>query len=660
MRTAGLALALAATVVSATDECSGYWSCDLCLANSFCGWCTPNPAIFSNGTTGHQCMDQRLAGWDCLNLYMTDGCVAGYVCSESEKKCVLGEPGEGDSYANCEDTCVFDDDEPDADDNEPHQLFYKCDPEKLICVNSTQAESTSNCDASCSNSTPDALVGLWRGLNVQTGFTVGEWEMSFDETTAKWGPHGDAEANSGTVAQIGNLLRITKDDGSTVYASGANTLGWPTGPETSAITLALQTATAHEAPPEDVTQAMGNTDFDVFVMHKCNDYGADCDFSPAFEASRRLQSAGDDACNVHPDCASCLADSTGLCGWCEGQITYGDATTCGEDGTGCCGGFDESGTPGFSTCDIKYRKSSCYDVACDWSNWTNPVCRPATDADDQTFESCEAIESWCVYSWGQYCDNSTYTCNTVSSQEECESTPGCDPSSPTCDDCTAPRDAFYYCDSAADSCAGPLNSSACALNPDCDENSPDCDPTVCGPQDDSSTTMYACDTTTFQCVETDDDTTSPSFNTTRDCSLTCFDQDVTGVWRALQIEDGFVVDEWDFEFGDILTSPTVKFSSQTGLSFSGKYEITGVIVDKSFGGAEVIFTDDAGLKTTGVFSSATGAVTKFMYLGLGVPSGDAAVSFDDAMDSAKSEFVLIGCKDGIDGCDFSSAAPTRK
>ena len=41
----------------------------------------------------------------------------------------------------------------------------------------------------------------------------------------------------------------------------------------------------------------------------CTCWCIDCVFasgtrgSPAFEASRRLQSAGDDACNVHPDCA---------------------------------------------------------------------------------------------------------------------------------------------------------------------------------------------------------------------------------------------------------------------------------------------------------------------------------------------------------------------
>jgi hypothetical protein len=39
-------------------------------------------------------------------------------------------------------------------------------------VESTNAYDQNSCDNACSDETPSALIGLWRGLDVQTGFQV--------------------------------------------------------------------------------------------------------------------------------------------------------------------------------------------------------------------------------------------------------------------------------------------------------------------------------------------------------------------------------------------------------------------------------------------------------------------------------------------------------
>jgi hypothetical protein len=94
---------------------------------------------------------------------MHDGCVAGYVCDSSNGQCVLANPGQGDTLDNCEASCSVD--PPPAD-------TYTCDVTTFTCVQSTNAYDQNSCDNACSDETPSALIGLWRGLDVQTGFQV--------------------------------------------------------------------------------------------------------------------------------------------------------------------------------------------------------------------------------------------------------------------------------------------------------------------------------------------------------------------------------------------------------------------------------------------------------------------------------------------------------
>ena len=44
---------------------------------------------------------------------------------------------------------------------------------------------------------------------------------------------------------------------------------------------------------------------------------------------------GDAYCNEHTDCKSCLADPSGLCGWCTDELEYKDGRTGFQ-----CSGFD--------------------------------------------------------------------------------------------------------------------------------------------------------------------------------------------------------------------------------------------------------------------------------------------------------------------------------
>ena len=76
-----LGLALAAGRAVRADTCAQYPDCASCLnppdASLDCGWCSPDPALWADGTPATQCMDHTSKGWNCFHFYMHDGCVAG-------------------------------------------------------------------------------------------------------------------------------------------------------------------------------------------------------------------------------------------------------------------------------------------------------------------------------------------------------------------------------------------------------------------------------------------------------------------------------------------------------------------------------------------------------------------------------------------------------
>ena len=364
-----------ATSVVAMDKCNKLTTCKDCLNPNLpdCGWCSPKPAKWANGSMAYQCMDHRTTGWDCFNLYMHDGCVQGYTCDTSAGKCILAPPGKGDTRGNCEKTC-----KPPPPPGPPPPKQYECDAHNLTCVEVPSGGSEhQTCSSSCSNSTPPALVGLWRGLDVQANYSRGEWEMNFSSASVAWGPHHEPRRFVAAVASISQtrarLLFSAPSAmaGETLYASFSSP-GWPTGPESHSVTIAMQKQGVHQVPPDDVSLAMGDPAFDVFVMHACNSWARNCSFAAAFasppppvplaasaSATDEWSTVGAlgflaplaDKCNVHKDCGSCIHDPLSTCGWCDGVIHFGDGTTCGEDGNGCCGGGS-----GFSHCNVTFRK----------------------------------------------------------------------------------------------------------------------------------------------------------------------------------------------------------------------------------------------------------------------------------------------------------------
>eukprot|EP00657_Telonema_sp_P-1_P009973 TRINITY_DN4255_c0_g1_i2.p2 TRINITY_DN4255_c0_g1~~TRINITY_DN4255_c0_g1_i2.p2 ORF type:complete len:216 (+),score=82.16 TRINITY_DN4255_c0_g1_i2:111-758(+) len=193
LRASLLLIALAATAQAA---CKDQTNCKTCLDQKFCGWCSPAPTVFDDGSKGSQCQDQHETGWHCNHLYSTDTCLPGYVCNSDTGQCHEDPTGgTGDTKENCEKNCK----------PRPTGLSM-CDTKSSTCVPCTDYCKTdsdcpgsycsgglchgstcmqnSTCTSECSADTPDILVGVWRGLEIQSKFGAGEYDVKFQKKAA--------------------------------------------------------------------------------------------------------------------------------------------------------------------------------------------------------------------------------------------------------------------------------------------------------------------------------------------------------------------------------------------------------------------------------------------------------------------------------------------
>jgi len=635
------------------------------------------------------------------------------------------------------------------------------------------------CSALCTNSTPPDLEGsTWRGIEIQKGFVMGEWDYKFtsDGVTIR-DPMGTI--THGTVS-VNIVMIIKMTDGP--HAGDTMSVIYPDlaeGPETT--TKAFCLSDWNGAAPDSIASAMLGTNMArVHALSKCNAWSKTCDFSHVLDqavavpaiyhryagmaevfagVSKAYRTAGHqsisrrgapalakvnhpaDPCNAFLSCTVCVAHSTTdlTCGWCtDSTIVYNDT---GDSGLK-CGGFTNGQKMDF-TCAHGFTTEDCTGYKCNYTG-TQPTCDECENGDFSTKDLCEAQ---CKASEFAKCNTTSKTC------EVCQQgTPGCIYTKDECDaSCSQPRVKCNYatkvcepcnptddpnCTQTAGSCDGPCKKSdygtcnpltgVCApctpgSGPGCvDQCSATCSRTlnfqcnnvtgVCEPgkgnqtQQDCAKTCkspippkqnYGCNWTTAQPIcqeglggqslsdclvnchavqfakcnvvtgicESCQEGTPGCIFTADQCKASCQKSDLIGVYRGIQINTGFKITEWDFSFypdGKVAfrdtTDPTQIYHalySNGGQATQGK-PVSFLITEAPDAGALPLHDGDT---VQGMSLTQTGyaGVTKFMYLGMGLP-GNPATNFDDAM--SKLEFVLISCLDGkspADGCDFGTA-----
>ena len=380
---------------------------------------------------------------------------------------------------------------------------------------------------------------------------------------------------------------------------------WEPSPETEQI--AFSWAPAGSPDPASTAKAMNGGGYSVMAMQKCKaNVGPICNFTAALKAKETMRPELTipsflrgvvlpqdpiDHCNTNTKCSTCLNDPSGLCGWCDTPVIYKD----GQKGAQCAG-FDPDGKADPSwVCNVRYRRESCFDYGCDFSDPANPTCKQLPDG--QAGISKEKCEAGCKQPEGMYrCNQDTWQC------ESCH---------------------VHYCTSDKD-CPG----SFCQI----DHSKP-------GP--------YTCHggSGTAGCSDAGH------------CNSTC-SAPLQGTWRGIEVSNNFERGEWDFTASSDGTltwqnpagekvSAQMHGGDQTAVSAGVAITLTSdtgkfIAVVTATTRKGIFLLDDKGNENI------VDMVT------LAFSASEQPTDFSMAMKD--SEFVLLACDESSPTCDFSKSA----
>lgn len=652
-----------ACVVTAQDTCASLPTCAECIGNSFCGWCSPAPTVYQNGTVGSRCQNQTFDNWHCNGVYSTQTCEQGYTCNATSGQCVLAPPGQGDTLANCQAKCHK---TPPAPSNlsicvivTPTQ--QQCQPCKDYCTNDTQCPlsycdnglchgssctSQQKCNELCNSDTPPLLEGVWRGVMIQHGYGMGEYAMRFQKRSA--GPQvtfqrPDGQVSTGTLqtdtTQSSNILLAF----STGYLKGITLRGaydpWEPSPVTEQQGFYFATPNS-EQQPTDIEAAMVGNGMTVYAMSRCSAKSPSCNFTSVFptyiasDADAEVHNArvragefgtdpSSDPCQTFNSCSQCLAAPSKLCGWCSGTVIYGNSTP----GKTQCAGFDSTGKPLDWKCTGIFEKEGCADYGCDWSNPKAPTCAPCNDT-----ATCTLTKDQC-----------NATCTPPPTQYTC------DVATKTCVDCN-----ISYCTKDSD-CPGSYcnregpgpwqchgDQPACATQASCNA--------TCTK---NQTDLYICNPFSGQCQSVSNST--PGATTKYVCEHNCTNIAPLGTWRGVEVNNNFVRGEWDFTF---YTDSSLHWRRPDGATFMAALDGLNISegVDNTIQITGKIESETPAKEIYAIFRVDNQGNDKLVdMLFWGQSNSSMPTDFESAMTQGNTVHILNACRGSASNCDFSSS-----
>lgn len=270
------------TSVAESDHCMPFGdSCNDCLSHEFCGWCSVN-VTYSDGSQGSQCAGfngpNGTNAFVCAGRYSTLSCDQGYQCNYTSLQCYETAPGDGVPQNVCLELCRPTPPPP------PPQKQYTCNVTTKQCIlcNSSHCPGSmplAQCEAACTNPKPGPhgnLVGVWRGIRIQNGYTVGEVEMVFTTTNVTYYRAGQKVYVANVTSLGADLMLLTIIQGdhqgwrfTAIYQESTQSAGLYTY-----ITFARS---ALDGPaPASYDQAMYTQGMEEYIMAKCD--SAPCKF----------------------------------------------------------------------------------------------------------------------------------------------------------------------------------------------------------------------------------------------------------------------------------------------------------------------------------------------------------------------------------------------
>jgi len=216
--------------IQVEDFCMNFTTCEPCIAQPTCGWCS-NDVVYLDGTRGKNCAgfnpDSSKKPFLCSGSFSSNDCVTApktYECEPRSKTCVESRPGFGFDFATCNATC-----------NRPLPPAQ--------------------------NVTPIALQGEWRGIQIQNGYTVGEFKATFGQT--------NAVISKDSTVLIGGDVQSVEDQIWIQTEKGLLKGRWQivNGPETKIIGLAFGIPGGEV--PFDFGEAMTKEGYSEFFFLSC-------------------------------------------------------------------------------------------------------------------------------------------------------------------------------------------------------------------------------------------------------------------------------------------------------------------------------------------------------------------------------------------------------
>lgn len=385
-----------------------------------------------------------------------------------------------------------------------------------------------------------------------------------------------------------------------------------------------------DAKPTDITVAMNGTGKTVYMLARCSPKATKCSFDSVFAATPALTKVSFmdavvplsmvvDPCNPNGNCAACVGDKSGLCGWCSQKVVYEDGTPGAQ-----CAGFDKTGKALGWQCAGKFSKTDCSDYGCDFTNPAAPKCMPGKGSLSKTDCATECKPPVAQYT----CDEKTKSCQPCD-MHYCTSDKQCPGS---------------YCNKGSG--AGPFSCHGAVPAGCMDQKS-------CSGSCNSTETFSLCDKYAGKCMPVKAGT--PGAQTKYECEHTCVGSRPTGTYRGVAINTGFLRGEYDFTFYDDNTmhwrAPDGKVVVASLKAGNEAVEPDAIAVDglitkaddKSMVGKKIYLImkhDDQG----------NDGIGKFIFNGFDFAP---VKTFDDAM--GKTEWIMLGCKykDGEKDCDFT-------
>ena len=447
-------LAVSLATAQDSDACGQWPTCVTCLENPFCGWCSA-PVTYKDGTTGKQCAGFNPATpsepFVCSGTYSTEKCIVGYdcdnvtftckiaapgqgvplpqclgqckndgltyLCNHTTMTCAVTTPGSGTSLQVCQQQCSTPGPTssggptgspgPTASPTPAPTaaLTYLCNHTSWQCYATTPGSGTSKdlCDAQCvkptpSNNTPVFLLGLWRGIQVNTGYTKGEYSILFNTSTATF-VNPDKTTIYANVQSIAQEVWLVITSPSTlaghimkgVYKPN------PNGPEVRWLELAFGALDADA--PDSYLAAMTNPADKALWLSQCLTPACVFHLSNTQSLFERPGPSGDYCHDYGDNCTYCISHK--YCGWCSTAVQYQDGTTGNQ-----CAGFNPNTTKQPFTCTGSYSTEICtVGYQC---NGTTGTCDMAQPGDGVPMAQCM---TGCVAPMQGYrCDNVTKTC----------------------------------------------------------------------------------------------------------------------------------------------------------------------------------------------------------------------------------------------------------